>query len=116
MRKIAIVKTGYGGTYNAYTKVIESITDWKEVTEEDFNLLSRYASRKDMVVLEFFATEKIPSLIEEFVVIAKKDEAELDKQKALAEKARRERAMKKRAKTEKQERELLVQLQQKFKE
>jgi molybdate-binding protein len=113
MRKIAIIKTGW---YDDYSKVIESITDWKEVTEEDFTLLNRYTSKKDMVVLEFFATEKIPSLIEEFVVIAKKEQAELDKQKALAEKVKHERALKKRAKTEKQERELLVQLQQKFKE
>ena len=116
MRKIAIIKTGSIPYYEDQSLVSQSISDWAEVTEEQFNILCRYVHTKELTIFEFFPTEKIPFLVEEFMDLAKKEDEERIKQKEKAEKEKQERALKKQAKTEKQQRELLAQLQEKFKE
>jgi len=101
--KIAIITTrdytrGYGDDYDDYGKIIESITDWEEVSDEDFKTLQYAASRLNFSVVEQPTDTKkfIAKSIADYTAIAKAEairEAE-EKQKradaALARKFKKE--------------------------
>jgi hypothetical protein len=55
--KIAIITTrdytrGYGDDYDDYGKIIESITDWEEVSDEDYKTLQYAAPRLNFDIIE----------------------------------------------------------------
>ena len=101
--KIAIITTrdytrGYGDDYDDYGKIIESITDWEEVSDEDYKTLQYASSRLNFKIIEQPTDTKafIAKSIADYTAIAKAEairEAE-EKQKradaALARKFKKE--------------------------
>jgi hypothetical protein len=101
--KIAIITTrdytrGYGDDYDDYGKIIESITDWEEVSDEDYKTLQYAAPRLNFAIIEQPTDTKkfIAKSIADYTAIAKAEairEAE-EKQKradaALARKFKKE--------------------------
>lgn len=114
--KIAIITTrdytrGYGDDYDDYGKIIESITDWEEVSDDDFKTLQYAASRLNFAILEQPTDTKkfIAKSIADYTAIAKaeaeraaeekkkRDEAALQRKfkKELKDKASKEAMLKK---------------------
>ena len=101
--KIAIITTrdytrGYGDDYDDYGKIIESITDWEEVSDEDYKTLQYAAPRLNFAIIEQPTDTKkfIAKSIADYTAISKAEairEAE-EKQKradaALARKFKKE--------------------------
>lgn len=116
MPKIAIIRVeGRYTHYDDYDSVIESISDWADVSNEEVKLLRRWLD-SNYRVLEFVPTERIPLLVKECLELSrKKEEAEIAK-KAAAAKKQLERDLKKKAKAEEQERLLLEELKRKYEE
>jgi predicted ATP-dependent endonuclease of OLD family len=76
--KIAIITTrdytrGYGDDYDDYGKIIESITDWQEVSDEDFKTLQYAAPRLNFAIVEQPTDTKkfIAKSIADYTAIAK---------------------------------------------
>lgn len=118
MRYIAIIKGKWIDPYDDYSvKIIESITNWSEVSEEDYNLLNRWARNHDYIILERMDVK--PDFIPK-TIAACKEEARIyaEKQRMQREEAARkklERELKRKAKNEEQERKLLEELERKYK-
>lgn len=77
-RKIAIITTrdytrGYGDDYDDYGKIIESITDWEEVSDEDYKTLQYAAPRLNFAIIEQPTDTKkfIAKSIADYTAIAK---------------------------------------------
>lgn len=113
MRKIAIitVKEQYSD-YNYYDEVIESITEWSEVSEEDYNLLVKFSYGHDWRVIERLDSNPdfIPKTIEAAIKEVRLEAERVEKQRLEAEKKKQERLLKKKAKDEAAEKKLLEQL------
>jgi hypothetical protein len=118
-RRIAIIKErdlyaryydGEGGGYDR--QLIESITDWEEVSEADFQMLSRAGGRLGFVVIERPVDQ--PAFIAKSIADYKKlVKVEEDREAALKkarEAAALERKHKKEMKTRESKRELLEKL------
>jgi hypothetical protein len=76
--KIAIITTrdytrGYGDDYDDYGKIIESITDWEEVSDEDYKTLQYAAPRLNFAIIEQPSDTKkfIAKSIADYTAIAK---------------------------------------------
>ena len=114
-RQIAIISHTLNTDYSDYTKVIESITNWSEVTEEEFQLLKKYQYKNSHIqVLERLDVGgMIPNTVEEYLQKAKTEEEK--RIKAEAEKTRKAEAarLKKLANKEAQEKDLLKKLMEK---
>ena len=108
MRLIAICKFKYSD-YDNCDKIIESITDWTEVTEEDYNLLVSFSWKCDWAIIERldkkpgFVLSTVKAAIEE----ARSAQERLEKDKQEAERKKQERLLKKKAKDEEAEKKLL---------
>jgi septin family protein len=116
MPQIAIIKPKlYSDGYDDYTKIIDSISDWSEVSNEELKLLKSYCNNYDYEVIERVDTkpEFIIKTIQQALIEAKKHEEQRAKQKAEAEQKKLERALKKKAKDVAQELKLLAELQAK---
>jgi hypothetical protein len=97
--KIAIITTrdytrGYGDDYDDYGKIIESITDWEEVSDEDYKTLQYAAPRLNFAILEQPTDTKkfIAKSIADYTAIAKAEairEAEERQKRADAALARK---------------------------
>ena len=123
MKKIAIIT--FVDTYKNYQddydcdKIVDSITEWSEVTQEDYDILVKEEARSR----NFFVIERLdadPKFIQKTVAeYLKQAKAEAEK-KLKAEQAAKEKKLaaelKKRAKTEADEIELLRKLQEKHKD
>lgn len=119
MRQIAIITPKiYDSGYDGYDKVIESITDWSEVTEEEYKLLYSYCINYDYEIIERqdIKPDFLLKTIEQAKVEAKKHQEKLDKQKEENERKKQAALLKKKAKTEAEEKKLLEQLKSKYKE
>lgn len=101
--KIAIITTrdytrGYGDDYDDYGKIIESVTDWEEVSDEDYKTLQYAAPRLNFAIIEQPTDTKkfIAKSIADYTAIAKAEaiRAAEEKQKradaALARKFKKE--------------------------
>lgn len=118
MRKIAIIKSRdfyeNGPAYDEYSMVtvINSITEWSEVTEEEFKLLQLALPRVGCSMLERPLDEKafIAKTVADYVAIARAEEEKRAAEKKQREDAARERAMKRQLKTVKDKKALLEKL------
>lgn len=114
MRKIAIITTrdffyNYGDDHET---VINSITDWSEVDDKTYDLLSKASHRMNFTIIERPSDEEkfIKKTVADFVKMIE-HEAEVERaRKEKAEKTRKEKALKKKAKDEAAEKELLAAL------
>lgn len=113
MRKIAIVTVKeQWNSYDDYCKVIESITEWSEVSEEDYELLVKFSYNHDWKVIERLDSDPtfIPRTVEAAIREAHLEAEKVEKQHQAADKKKQERLLKKRAKDEAAEKKLLEQL------
>ena len=116
MRKVAILKIHreyYRDGYDDYTKtkeIIESIIDWQEISDEDFQILKK-ATQYDSsyVIIERVKDEVefIKETVKDYLERAKK--RELKQQKAREARENREKTLK-----EKRERKKFEELKKKF--
>lgn len=116
--KIAIIKgrniNCYDDYGDSYKKIVDSITDWEEVTDEEFKTLTFAANRLDYTLLEQPIGVKafVTKTIADYKAVAAAEE-----KKAAAEKAKREQAAldkkwKKELKTKEDKVKLLRKLQE----
>lgn len=117
-RLIAIITTkdryfNYGDDHEVF---VTSISDWTEVTEKEFQLLSSYSANYNWRVIERLDYKKdfIPKTVAAALAEVEKFKEEERKRKAELEKRKLERELKKKAKTEEQEKALLKELAQKY--
>lgn len=101
-----------------HAMLIQSISDWSEVTTEELNLLQRFGLNYSWKVIErvdadpkFIATTVKAALAE-----VKKQEELQAEAKAKAEAAKAQRELKRQAKTQAEELKLLETLQSKYKD
>lgn len=113
MREIAIVtyRDKYVN-YDDYERVVDSITDWTEVSEEDYKLLLSFSSKRNWTILE--RLDKKPGFVPNTVKAAL-EEVRLEEErqriaKKEAERKKQERLLKKKAKDEAAEKKLLEEL------
>ena len=112
MREIAIITVKELSHYDDYTKVVDSITEWTEVSDEDYLLLCKASCRYNWNVLERldkkhgFILSTVKSALEE----VRKEEERQRVAKKEAEEKKQERLLKKKAKAEAAEKVLLEQL------
>lgn len=119
MRYIAIICPRIiSSGYDDYKRVIESITDWSEVTDEEYKLLRSYCNNYDYDIIERKDVE--PSFILKTIAQAKeeakKHQEEIEKQREEQERKKQAALLKKKAKTEAEEKKLLEELKSKYKE
>jgi hypothetical protein len=115
--KIAIITTrdftrGYGDEYDNYGKIVESITDWEEVSDEDFKTLIYASSRLGFSVLERPTDIKkfIAKSIADYTAIAKAEEIRAAEEKKKREDAALERKFKKELKDKASKEKMLKKL------
>lgn len=112
MREIAIITVKELWHYDDYSRVVESITEWTEVSDEDYKLLVKFSSNYDWNVIErldkkpSFVLNTVKAAIEEVRLAEEREK----KVKEEADKKKQERLLKKRAKDEAAEKKLLEQL------
>lgn len=113
---IAIIKINDNSYYNDYSHIIQSITDWSEVTYEDYQLLKTYCDQRSYTIIERIDVDQsaLIKTVEQAKLLAKREAEEKQKQKELEEQKKQARLLKKKAKTEAEEKKLLEQLQQKY--
>ena len=113
MRKIAIITTNDRySSFDDYSEVIKTVTEWTEVSDSDYQLLVASQRRGgEFIILEFpNQKEFIANTVAEYIKIAKKEEAERQARLA-AEEAKKAAARRRRLeKNTKDKRELLEQL------
>lgn len=121
MRKIAIIKSKEILHWDDFTKIADSITDWSEVSEEDFRLLQKASNRytysdKHFLIIERVNEEPnfILKTIEEYLIFEKNEEEKRLKQKEETERKKSERLLKKQAKDEVARKALFEQLSKEF--
>lgn len=112
MSEIAIITTKGLEYYDDYSKIVNSITDWSEVSDEDYKLLVRYSNKYDWEIIE--RLDKKPRFILSSVKAAS-EEVKLEEErqrlaKEEADRKKQERLLKKKAKDEVAEKKLLEQL------
>jgi len=122
MRKIAIIKIQKimnDWDYEESKILINSITDWAEVTDEELFALRAFSARSTdpYYVIEQPKNQEefIANSVKGYLALTKKREAEVAAEMAKAAKKKQERELKKVAKTEAQEKALLEALQKKYK-
>lgn len=100
--KIAIIKTREFENYSDYDnysmqKIVESITDWEEVSDEDFKTLQFALPRIGCTMLERPVDEKvfIAKTISDYKVYAKAEEARAAEEKKKKEAVALEKKFKK---------------------
>ena len=117
MKNIAIITTKDRSYYDDYETIICSISDWSEVSDEDYTVLKSWCGRNNSyILLERHDKDPkfIPKLVKEFLSYAQEEAIKRQKEKEEAERKRAERELKKKAKTEKDELALLQTLQTKY--
>lgn len=115
---IAIIKPYHIERYDDYSVLVESITDWSEVTDEEYALLCNWSNKYDYTVITRLDKQPdfLPKTISAALKEAKKEQEELEKKKQEEQKLKLERELKRKARNEKKERELLEALQEKYKQ
>lgn len=106
MRKIAIITTRdlYFNYDDDRHVIVDSITDWTEVSEEDYTLLNKAANyRGGFAVIEQPTAPKefIKKTIEDYIKFEKAEQEKRDKEKKAREEAALQRKIKKELKDKK---------------
>ena len=101
--KIAIIKTreysrGYGDDYDGYDKIVDSITDWEEVTDAEFKSLQLASYKFGFSIIEQPTDTK--AFIVKTVADYKKLAAEEERQQAEEKKKREDAALQRKYKKE----------------
>lgn len=119
--KVAIIKTREFSDYSGYDeysvhKIVESITDWCEVSDEDFRTLKMAEGRMNyMVVEQPLDTEKfIVKTVAEYTAIARAEEERQAEEKRQREEAALQRKLKKELKDSKTKKALYEKLKEEF--
>lgn len=120
--KIAIIKTRevdhYDSGYDDYSsiKIIESITDWCEVTDEEFSTLQMASGRLGFVVLEQPTDTKafVAKTIAEYTALARAEKERQAEEKRKREEAALQRRLKKELKDTKTKKALYEKLKGEF--
>lgn len=100
--------------------IAKSITDWKEVTDEEFTLLQRWINHgiknSDDVryILTRYPNDNIPSCIEDCKKAAADLELKLAQERKDRERKKKEKEAKKKLKTEAEQRKQFEKLKEKF--
>lgn len=116
-RYIAIIKSReyYSGDYDEYNnKLIESITDWEEVSDEDFKALQAASYRLEFTLLERPTNVKafVAKTIEDYKKLVKADNERIEQEKKAREEAALQRKFKKELKDKASKEKMLVKLAQ----
>lgn len=119
--KIAILKTREFTNYSDYDcylveKIMETITDWTEVSDEDFKILVDFSTRKGFVVLEQPVDTKtfVAKTVEEYLTFVKAEKRRQEEEKKKREEAKLKRKSKKEFLDSKSKKELYEQLKAEF--
>lgn len=113
MRKVAVILHRYSyDTYSDYDKIIEKITDFAEVTNEDYNLLVQASHEQGFQILEVPINQQefIANTVADYLKIAKAEEEKRRKEEAKRKAQREEAKRKVKQKTEEAERKKLEEL------
>jgi 3-methyladenine DNA glycosylase AlkD len=114
MRKIAIITVHDGcfNSYDDYTRIVQSITDWAEVTDEEFFALQNASYRKQFTIIEqqIDQDEFIKRTVAEYLEEVAKEAAKEAERKEKEAAKRRERELKRKAKDAEAEKALLADL------
>lgn len=117
-RLIAIVnfKDCYFNYGDDYEQVAQSISEWSEVTEEEFELLTTFSGKYTWKVIERLDKKPkfIPTTVKAAINEARAHQELVAKQKAEAEAKKLARELKRKAKTIEQEKKLLDELKLKY--
>jgi len=116
MKEVAIIDLYDRDGYDNFNKIVNSITDWSVVSDEDFALLRKAVARKyELTLIERKDRDEkfIPTLIADYIKLEKAEQEQEEKEKAERERRREANALKKKAKTEANEKKLLVALLEK---
>lgn len=116
MKEVAIIDLYDMYGYDNFNKIVNSITDWSVVSDEDFALLRKAVARKyELTLIERKDRDEkfIPTLIADYIKLEKAEQEQEEKEKAERERRREANALKKKAKTEANEKKLLVALLEK---
>lgn len=117
MRKIAIIFTTESyGSDDDIRRVVESITDWTEVSEDDFKVLQNESWRGKFQVLErpLNDGEFVKKTVADHIKAAKQEKERQAAEKAVREQKALERKHKKELKDKESKLKLLKQLQEEF--
>lgn len=120
MPKVAIIKGREVGTYDryddytSYIRIVEHITDWEEVTDEEARILRQLAPMKDFTLIEFVEQprEFINKTVSDYLEDVKKLKAEQEAEKKKKADAAIQRKIKKEAKDRDGKLALLKKLQE----
>lgn len=95
--------------------IASSVTEWQEVTQEEFVLLRQHLPANYRLVA-FPQNQKdiVINTVKKGIEFARKKKEEEEKAKLEAERKKTERALKKKAKTEAEEKALLAKLNEKY--
>lgn len=116
MNEVAIINMNSHGSYENDYIIINSITDWSVVSDEDLAILRKAVSfRYDLMLIERKDRNDqfIPNLIAEYIKEEKIKQEKLEQERAERERKRTEAALKRKAKTEAKEKQLLAKLLEK---
>jgi ubiquinone biosynthesis protein COQ9 len=122
MIKVAIIKVLNDKEYcqecGQYDIIVQSITDWVEISDEDYNLLRKYGLKDgySLVVMPDNPKEIIKKTVMEHIETAKRSKARIEAEAKKREDRRKARELRKLAKTKEQEKKLLQQLKEKYPE
>lgn len=98
--------------YDSSIELINHITDWEEVTDDELRLLKRFADIKNYVVVKCVENQRsiiergIKTVLEEIRI----EEQRQQELKQIQEQKKQQRLLKKRAKDEEAEKKLLAEL------
>lgn len=120
-RKIAIIKmrevpySEYGDP-DGYQMIVQSITDWEEVSDEDFRTLQMASNTLGYRIIEQPLNTKdfIAKTIKEYTVLARAEEARQAEERRKREEAALQRKLKKELKDTKTKRALYEKLKEEF--
>jgi len=115
--KIAIIisREFYSGDYNEdYHKIIESITDWQEVTDDEFKSLQYASGRLGFQLIEQPVDMKkfVAKTIKDYLAIAKAEEERAAEEKRKRDEVALARKFKKELKDRESKLKMLKQLQE----
>jgi len=119
--KIAIIKTREFSDYSDYDqyvihRIAESITDWTEVSDEDFRLLCNASNRNNFMVLEQPVDTKsfIAKTVAEYTALVRAEEVRLAEEKRKSQEAALQRKLKKELRETKTKKALYEKLKEEF--
>lgn len=120
MPKVAIIKGREVASYDryddyaSYYNIVEHITDWEEVTDEEVKILRQVAPFKNFTLIEFVENPKqfIAKTVKEYLADVKAEQERQAAEKKKKEEAALQRKIKKEAKTKESKLALLKKLQE----